>query len=107
MSKFVPVICTSCGGNELKDCGTYLKCMNCDAIFKLDESMSKEEMDEHYRQLFAFENAERELTQRPPRFDEAESQFELITQKYPRWSAGYWGLVRAKFGIKFEHDADG
>ena len=80
MSKFVPVICTSCGGNELKDCGTYLKCMNCDAIFKLDESMSKEEMDEHYRQLFAFENAERELTQRPPRFDEAERQFELITQ---------------------------
>lgn len=99
-------ICQVCGG-ALKNCGTYYKCVCCDTEYRIDEAMSKEEMDAYFRKLNAFEDAERNLSVAPPRFDEAESEFGLIVQKYPDWSAGYWGLVRAKFGIKFEQDSGG
>ena len=99
-------ICQVCGG-ALKNCGTYYKCMCCDTEYRIDEAMSKEEMNAYFRKLNAFEDAERNLSVTPPRFDEAESEFGLIVQKYPDWSAGYWGLVRAKFGIKFEQDLSG
>ena len=99
-------ICQVCGG-ALKNCGTYYKCECCDTEYRIDESMSKEAMDAYFRKLNAFEDAERNLSVSPPRFDEAESDFDYIVQKYPDWSAGYWGLVRAKFGIKFEQDSGG
>lgn len=99
-------ICRVCGG-ALKNCGTYYKCVCCDTEYRIDDSMSKEEMDAYFRKLNAFEDAERNLQLDCPRFDEAESEFGLIVQKYPDWSAGYWGLVRAKFGIKFEQDLSG
>lgn len=99
-------ICQVCGG-ALKNCGTYYKCVCCDTEYRIDDSMSKEEMDAYFRKLNAFEDAERNLQLDCPRFDEAESEFGLIVQKYPDWSAGYWGLVRAKFGIKFEQDLSG
>ena len=99
-------ICRVCGG-KLKDYGTCFKCENCDTEYRVDKSMTKEETDEYFRKLNAFEDAERNLRVNPPRFDDAESEFELIKQKYPDWSAGYWGLVRAKFGIKFEQDSGG
>ena len=99
-------ICQVCGG-ALKNCGTYYKCVCCDTEYRIDEAMSKEEMNAYFRKLNAFEDAERNLSVSPPRFDEAESEFSLIVQKYPDWSAGYWGLVRAKFGIKFEQDSGG
>lgn len=99
-------ICQVCGG-KLKDYGTYYKCENCDTEYRVDESMSQEEADAYFRKMNAFEDAERNLRINPPKFDDAESEFELIVQKYPDWSAGYWGLVRAKFGIKFEQDSSG
>ena len=99
-------ICQVCGG-ALKNCGTYYKCVCCDTEYRIDEAMSKEEMNAYFRKLNAFEDAERNLSVSPPRFDEAESEFSLIVQKYPDWSAGYWGLVCAKFGIKFEQDSGG
>ena len=99
-------ICQVCGGT-LKNCGTYYKCVCCDTEYRIDEAMSKEEMNTYFRKLNAFEDAERNLSVSPPKFDDAESEFELIVQKYPDWSAGYWGLVRAKFGIKFEQDLSG
>ena len=99
-------ICQVCGG-ALKNCGTYYKCVCCDTEYRIDEAMSKEEMNAYFRKLNAFEDAERNLSVSPPRFDEAESEFGLIVQKYPDWSTGYWGLVRAKFGIKFEQDLSG
>ena len=99
-------ICQVCGG-ALKNCGTYYKCVCCDTEYRIDDSMSKEEMDAYFRKLNAFEDAERNLQLDCPRFDEAESEFGFIVQKHPDWSAGYWGLVRAKFGIKFEQDSGG
>ena len=99
-------ICQVCGGT-LKNSGTHYKCLFCGTEYRIDASMSKEETDAYFRKLNAFENAERDLSVSPPRFDDAESEFELIVQKYPDWSAGYWGLVRAKFGIKFERDLSG
>ena len=104
--KLVPNQCTVCGG-VLKDFGTYYKCESCDAEFRVDEGMTQEEADTYFRRLNDFEDAERNLSVSPPKFDRAESEYELIVRKYPDWSAGYWGLVRAKFGIKFERDSDG
>ena len=93
-------ICQVCGGN-LKDHGTYYKCESCDTIYRADAGQQEQEIQND------FWDAERNLSVSPPRFDEAESDFTLLTQKYPDWSAGYWGLVRAKFGIKFERDSSG
>ena len=99
-------ICRVCGG-ALKNCGTYYKCVCCDTEYRIDDSMTKAEVEAYFDRLNDFADAERNLSVAPPRFDEAESEFSLIVQKYPDWSAGYWGLVRAKFGIKFERDLSG
>ena len=99
-------ICQVCGG-KLKNFSTYFRCENCDTEYRIDESLSQDDMDAYFRRLNDFEDAERNLDVMPPRFDEAESEFERIIRKYPDWSAGYWGLVRSKFGIKFENDLDG
>ena len=99
-------ICRVCGG-ALKNCGTYYKCICCDTEFRIEDSMTKAEVEAYFDRLNDFADAERNLSVSPPRFDEAESEFGLIVQKYPDWSAGYWGLVRAKFGIKFEQDLSG
>ena len=96
-------ICQICGG-KLKNCGEYLKCENCYTEYRVDNSISQEEMDAYFCRLNDFEDAERSLDVMPPRFEEAESEFERIIRKYPDWSAGYWGLLRAKFGIVFEND---
>lgn len=104
--KLKPSICQVCGGN-LRDYGTYLKCKCCDTEYQVRESPSLAEQDAYFRKQEAFSAAERNLSKNSPDFDEAESQFELLIRDYPDWSAGYWGLVRAKFGIKLEHDADG
>ena len=106
MEKLRSNICQVCGGT-LKNCGTYYKCVCCDTEYRKEEAMSQEEAAAYFRKLNDFEDAERNLSVNPPRFDEAESDFERIVQKYPDWSAGYWGLVRAKFGIKFENDSGG
>lgn len=99
-------LCQVCGG-KLKEYGTYFKCESCDTEFRIEDKISQEEQDAYYRKLNVFEDAERNLSVNPPRFDDAESEFELITEIYPEWSAGYWGLLRAKFGIKFERDSNG
>ena len=99
-------ICQVCGG-KLKNFGTYFRCENCDTEYRIDESLSQDDMDAYFRRLNDFEDAERNLDVMPPHFDDAESEFERIIRKYPDWSAGYWGLVRSKFGIKFENDLDG
>lgn len=99
-------ICTVCGG-MLKNYGSYLKCSSCDTEFAVEEGLTQDQADTYFRKLNAFENAERYLEKQSPNFDEAESDFELITEKYPEWSVGYWGLLRAKAGIKLERDSDG
>ena len=106
MEKLVTNICQVCGG-ALKDCGNYFKCESCDTEYRIDSSLSQAEQNAIFRKYNAFEDAERELKLSPPRFDDAEIQFENLIREYPDWSAGYWGLLRAKFGIKFERDSSG
>ena len=106
MEKLVTNICQVCGG-KLKDCGDHFKCESCDTEYRIDSSLSQAEQNAIFRKYNAFEDAERELKLSPPRFDDAEIQFENLIREYPDWSAGYWGLLRAKFGIKFERDSSG
>lgn len=106
MEKLVANICQVCGGT-LKDCGDYFQCESCDTKYRIDSSLSQAEQSALFRKYNAFEDAERELKLSPPRFDDAEIQFENLIREYPDWSAGYWGLLRAKFGIKFERDSSG
>ncbi len=40
-------------------------------------------------------------------FEEAETLFADLVQKYPRNPDAYWGLVCAKYGIKYEEDFNG
>ena len=99
-------ICTVCGSTNLKDCGNGVyKCCSCDATFRVESGISGEEIESLVHRMDDFDSAERELDKSPPDFDEAERLFRLMTEKYPSESMGYWGLMRAKFGIKFERDS--
>lgn len=99
-------VCTVCGSTNLKDCGNGVyKCCSCDATFRVESGISGEEIESLVHRMDDFDSAERELDKSPPDFDEAERLFRLMTEKYPSESMGYWGLMRAKFGIKFERDS--
>lgn len=101
--KYKQRICQVCGAYDLMEIsGNRLKCRCCDAVYESE----KIDVGESER-INAFQDAERELSLSPPRFGYAEDQFCDIINKYPRWSAGYWGAVRAKFCIKYETDYDG
>lgn len=93
--------CEICGGT-LKPFGDKLKCIHCDQVYEKEkDSLTDSE------KINMFEDAERLLQMSPPNFDFAEHLFDLIIKKYPTWSAGYWGKVRSKFGIKYEIDSCG
>ena len=88
-------ICNICGANyEYKD-GKW-RCPACGAY--KPEEISNEEQTLLY-------NAAQKLRQSA--FDDAEEMYRDITGKYPENSEGYWGLVLAKYGIKYERDYDG
>ena len=88
-------ICNTCGANYEYKAGRW-KCPACGA-YKPDE-LSPEE-----RTLI--DTAERYL--RTQHYVEAEEAFEDIIRKYPKNHEGYWGYVRARYGIKYEEDYDG
>ena len=88
-------ICNICGANyEYKD-GKW-RCPACGA-YKPEEISNEEET--------LLYNAAQQL--RLSAFDEAEKMYGDIVQQYPKNSRGYWGLVLAKYGIKYEKDYDG
>ena len=88
-------ICNICGANcEYRD-GKW-RCPACGAY--RPEEISNEEETLLY-------NAAQQL--RLCAFDDAEELYRDITVQYPKNSRGYWGLVLAKYGIKYEKDYDG
>ena len=60
-------------------------------------------------QYIIFADVDRQLLRllSPLPFDMAEDKFSELIKQYPTWSAGYWGVLRAKYGIKYEIDFDG
>ena len=88
-------ICNICGANyEYRD-GKW-RCPACGA-YKPEEISGEEET--------LLYNAAQKL--RLCAFDDAEELYRDITVQYPKNSRGYWGLVLAKYGIKYEKDYDG
>ena len=88
-------ICNICGAEyEYRD-GRW-RCPACGAC--KPEEISNEEETLLY-------NAAQKL--RLSAFDDAEELYRDITVQYPKNSRGYWGLVLAKYGIKYEKDYDG
>ena len=88
-------ICNICGANyEYRD-GKW-RCPACGA-YKPEELSNEEET--------LLYNAAQKL--RLSAFDDAEELYRDITVQYPKNSRGYWGLVLAKYGIKYEKDYDG
>lgn len=88
-------ICNICGANyEYKD-GKW-RCPACGA-YKPEEISGEEET--------LLYNAAQKL--RLNAFDDAEELYRDVVSQYPKNSRGYWGLVLAKYGIKYEKDYDG
>lgn len=88
-------ICNICGANyEYKD-GKW-RCPACGA-YKPEEISNEEET--------LLYNAAQKL--RLNAFDDAEILYRDVVLQYPKNSRGYWGLVLAKYGIKYEKDYDG
>ncbi len=88
-------ICNICGANYEYRNGRWI-CPACGAY--KPEELSNEEATLLY-------NAEQKL--RLNAFDDAEELYRDIIRKYPENSRGFWGLVRAQYGIKYEQDYDG
>ena len=100
--------CEVCGSTSIENCGNGVyKCRSCDATYRVDDGLSEKDIENVIHRINAFDSAERQLSINQPNFYEAERQFKKITEDYPEYSAGYWGLLRAKYGIKFERDTNG
>ena len=92
---FVDLKCQVCGYPKLEKIGSNYKCEACGATKVIEES---NEQDLEYNDAIKY------LIDTPPRFEEAESRFDLIIKKYPNWSCGYWGRLLSRYGIKYEYD---
>ena len=88
-------VCNICGANYEYKNGKW-RCPACGA-FKPEE-LSNEET------TLLFSAAQ---LIRLAQFDEAEEKYRDIVERYPNNPDGYWGLVLAKYGIKYETDYDG
>ena len=88
-------ICNICGANYEYKNGHWM-CPACGAY--KPEEITNEEQTLLY-------SAEQKL--RLSEFDDAEWEFDDIIRKYPNNHAGYWGRLRARYGIKYEEDFDG
>jgi len=102
------LICEICGGTEFVEKSNMLVCIHCDATYhKQIEEETDEEKEARILRVSRYDDAEKELRMSPPHFDMAEDKFSELIKQYPSWSAGYWGVLRAKYGIKYEIDFDG
>ena len=89
------IICQVCGSEEFQEAGGVLRCKYCHT-----GHVKKTETQE-----ILLQTAERELD--ILHFENAEDEFRDFAEKYPHLSAGYWGQVRAKYGIKYISDYNG
>ena len=88
--------CPRCGGQIIASGNGRFQCKHC--RFILPEEITNEELTLLY-------GANQQL--RIGNFDEAEALFRDLTERYPKSSEGHWGLVLARYGIKYEKDYDG
>ena len=102
-----PMICEICGGAEFVEKNGVLVCIHCDANYPKHIEESEEAKEARILRISRLDDAEKELRMSPPHFDIAEDKFLELIRQYPEWSVGYWGVVRAKYGIKYELDMDG
>ena len=106
MPKHVTFGCKNCGSPHVRESGNKLHCVSCGKIFEKNVE-TDEERDARILYLSRLDNAESYLRMSPPNFDEAEDRYRDFIKHYPENSDGYWGLVRARYGIKYETDASG
>ena len=87
--------CNVCGANLIYKDGRWV-CPACGLTRA--EDISNEESTLLYNALQKLRMAS---------FDDAEDAYRDIVDKYPKNSEARWGLVLAKYGIKYEDDYDG
>ena len=98
--------CKNCGSPHLREKENKLFCASCGSVFEKNIE-TDEERDARILYLSRLDDAEKCLRISPPNFDEAEDLYNDFIKHYPDHSDGYWGLVRARYGIKYEKDASG
>ena len=106
MGKTVVFGCKDCGSPHVREKDGKLHCISCGAWFEKNVE-TDEERDARVLYLTRLDRAEELLRMSPPRFDDAEDHFREFIKEYPDHSDGYWGLVRARYGIKYEDDTKG
>lgn len=108
MENYAKMICEVCGGIDFTEKNGKLICKHCDTTYE-KKIVNETEEDQRSRTLkwTRHDDAEKELRLDPPNFDVAEDKFSDLIAQYPEWSVGYWGAVRAKYGIKYKVDYDG
>jgi hypothetical protein len=106
MKDLIKFGCKECGSPHLIEKDGKLRCITCGAVFEKSIE-TYEERDARILYLSRLDRAEELLRLSPPRFDEAEDHFRDFIKHYPKNSDGYWGLVRARYGIRYEKDMSG
>ena len=106
MKDLIKFGCKECGSPHLIEKDGKLRCITCGAVFEKSIE-TDEERDARILYLSRLDRAEELLGLSPPRFDEAEDHFRDFIKHYPKNSDGYWGLVRARYGIRYEKDMSG
>ena len=104
--KIISFVCKICGSPHIRERNGKLYCLSCGEVFERVEEDS-ESREARILYLSRLDNAEKQLTLSLPRFDDAEDYYREFIKQYPHNSDGYWGLVRAKYGIKYETDISG
>ena len=85
-------ICNTCGASLINRDGRWV-CPACGTY--APEEITNEELTLLYNANMLLRTLD---------FDGAENAFTDIIERYPKNSAGYWGRLRARFGIKYERD---
>ena len=106
MGNLVKFGCKECGSPQVREKDGKLHCISCGTWFEKNVE-TDEERDARVLYLTRLDRAEELLSMSPPRFDDAEDHFRKFIKDYPEHSDGYWGLVRARYGIKYENDPNG
>ena len=106
MGNLVKFGCKNCTSPHVRERNGKLFCVSCGAWFEKNVE-TNEERDARVLYLTRLDRAEELLRMSPPRFDDAEDHFSDFIKHYPRNSDGYWGLVRARYQIKYEDDGSG
>ena len=88
-------ICNTCGASLINRDGRWV-CPACGTY--APEEITNEELTLLYNANMLLRTLD---------FDGAENAFTDLIERYPKNSAGYWGRLRARFGIKYERDYNG